>query len=140
MMDIETIIAVNKQAGNKAKRHGMKPTTFGPEDIEGMSEGFTGVISGIVDFGNYVPKGWRRFDINLFSKQWDLPYSWKFLKKGGLFVDSSGFGADGEPALTIKQFLHVMVDILKNRSDLGFALISQGQFQVTIGVFEKCSN
>ena len=140
MMDIETIVALNKEAGNKAKRHGIKPTTFGPEDVEAMEEGFTGAISGIVYLGNYIPRGWKRVDINLFSKEWGIPYSHKILNKGGLFVDSSGWGADGEPALTIKQFLHVMTSILKQRPDLGFALISQGQFQVTIGVFEKCSN
>ena len=67
MMDIETIVALNKEAGNKAKRHGIKPTTFGPEDVEAMEEGFTGAISGIVYLGNYIPRGWKRVDINLFS-------------------------------------------------------------------------
>ena len=110
MMDIDTIVALNKEAGNKAKRHGIKPT-----------------------------KGWRRFDVNKWVEEWDLPYSFKFLDKGGLFVDSSGFGSDNEPALTVDQLLDVMAQLLTQRSDLGFGIISEGQFQITIGVFE-CLN
>lgn len=48
-----------------------------------------------------------------------------------MFVDSSGFGAEDEPALTIKQFYEQV------KAGLGYAVIEAGQFQVYVGVFEK---
>jgi hypothetical protein len=137
MMDIDTIVALNKEAGNKAKRHGIKPTTFTESGISKIKDGQIECLRDIVNIGNYTPKGWRRFDVNKWVEEWDLPYSFKFLDKGGLFVDSSGFGSDNEPALTVDQLLDVMAQLLTQRSDLGFGIISEGQFQITIGVFEN---
>ena len=131
MMDIETIVALNKEAGNKAKRHGIKPTTFDEKtlDVEDLRE--------IVNLGNYVPKGWKRLDVNKYVMKWELPYSHKILDKGGLFVDSSGFGRPDEPALTIEQLISLMAKLLSNKPSLGFGIVSEGQFQITIGVFEN---
>ena len=39
-MDIDTIVALNKEAGNKAKRHGIKPTTFTDSGIKKIKDGF----------------------------------------------------------------------------------------------------
>ena len=140
MMDIETIVALNKEAGNKAKRHGDKPTTFDKEDIRMLENGNIKPIKSIVNLGDYVPKGWRRFDINQMKKVLQLPFDWKFLEKGGLFVDSSGVGTDSEPALSLKQFVETVIGLVKTREDLGFAIYSEGQFQVSIGVYEKAKN
>ena len=73
MMDIDTIVALNKEAGNKAKRHGIKPTTFEEKtlDVDDLKE--------IEHLGNYVPKGWKRFDVNKYVMKWELPYSHKIL-------------------------------------------------------------
>ena len=137
MMDIDTIVALNKEAGNKAKRHGIKPTTFTDSGIEKIKDGQIECLRDIVNIGDYTPKDWRRFNINKWVEEWELPYSHKFLDKGGLFVDSSGFGADNEPALTIDQLLDVMAQLLDNKPSLGFGIVSEGQFQITIGVFEN---
>ena len=54
------------------------------------------------------------------------------------FVDSSGFGADDEPALTVAKFkvkLAQLVDKFPNC--LHATITSQGQFQVYIGLFAK---
>lgn len=139
MMDIDTIVALNKQAGNKAKRHGIKPTTYTDNDILKIANNEIECLRDIVNLGDYIPKGWRRFNINKWVEEWDLPCSYKFLKNGGLFVDSSGFGSSNEPALTVDELLNVMSQLLINRPNLGFGIISQGQFQLTIGVFE-CQN
>lgn len=48
-----------------------------------------------------------------------------------LFVDNSGFGREGEPALTANQFLAEV------KSGLGYAITGEGQFQVYVGVFKK---
>jgi|TARA_Y100000033_G_C2757385_1_gene117211 hypothetical protein len=132
-MDIDTIVALNKEAGNKAKRHGIKPTTFESQNLSVKN------LGEIVNLGNYIPKGWKRLNIKKYVMSWELPYSHKILNKGGLFVDSSGFGQPNEPALTIEQLISLMAKLLSNKPSLGFGIISQGQFQLTIGVFE-CQN
>ena len=129
-MDIDTIVALNKEAGNKAKRHGIKPTTFESQNLSVKN------LGEIVNLGNYIPKGWKRLNIKKYVMSWELPYSHKILNKGGLFVDSSGFGQPNEPALTIEQLISLMAKLLSNKPSLGFGIISQGQFQLTIGVFE----
>lgn len=57
------------------------------------------------------------------------PEGWEVLNK--YFVDSSGFGQEGEPALTVKRFLSKVV---KGR---GYSLESAGQFQVNVNEFER---
>ena len=131
MMDIDTIVALNKEAGNKAKKDGVKPTTFEHKTLDRFD------LMKIVNLGNYVPKGWKRLDVNKYVMKWELPYSHKILDKGGLFVDSSGFGQPDEPALTIEQLISLMAKLLSNKPSLGFGIVSEGQFQITIGVFEN---
>ena len=137
MMDIETIVAMNKEAGNKAKRHGDKPTVFDEDDIRMLKNGDIRPIKSIANLGDYVPKGWKRFNVNTIKDVLKLPFDWKFLEKGGLFVDSSGVGTDSEPALSLRQFVETVIQLVKTRDDLGFAIYSEGQFQVSIGVYEQ---
>ena len=60
---------------------------------------------------DYKPKGWQQTEV--------------------FFVDSSGMGAQIEMALTFKQFItHV-------KKGCGYAIISQGQFQVYIAEFKE---
>lgn len=47
------------------------------------------------------------------------------------FVDSSGFGCEGEPALTPDQFLS------KVKEGRYYAITGQGQFQVFVAEYEK---
>jgi len=56
-------------------------------------------------------------------------YGWKMTKV--YFVDSSGFGAEDEPALTFPQFVR------QAKVGKGYAIIETGQFQVRIGEFTK---
>ena len=49
------------------------------------------------------------------------------------FVDSSGFGQAGEPALTADQFFR------KVRKGFAYAIVEQGQFQIYIAEFQKNS-
>ena len=75
--------------------------------------------------------------LNKYVMKWELPYSHKILDKGGLFVDSSGLGHPSEPALTPEQLISLMAKLLSNKPTLGFGIVSEGQFQITIGVFEN---
>ena len=61
--------------------------------------------------GDEPIKGWREID--------------------NLFVDSSGFGQRGEPALTQGQFIELI------KAGFGYGVTEAGQFQVRVGVFEK---
>lgn len=51
--------------------------------------------------------------------------------KGAFFVDKSGWGRPGEPALTIGEF----VDMI--RPGYGYAVVEEGEFQVHVGVFKR---
>jgi len=68
-------------------------------------------LIGIPFVGNKSFKKWREID--------------------NLFVDSSGFGRSGEPALTIDEF-HKQI-----KAGFAYGVTEAGQFQVNVGVFEK---
>ncbi len=54
-----------------------------------------------------------------------------------LFVDSSGFGADDEPALTQSRFEVKMLELLEAHGSLYATITNAGQFQVYVGLFKK---
>ena len=54
-----------------------------------------------------------------------------------LFVDSSGFGADYEPALTVSAFEKRIQELLETHGTLTAKITGQGQFQVYVGLFRK---
>ena len=102
MMGLSTIIAMNKQAARKSR--GIEP--------------FIAAVDGDINVFSLVPHlGYRR------------PRSWKLVHT--YFVDASGFGQAGEPALTAEQFQ------AKVKAGFGYAIIEQGQFQVYVGEFQK---
>jgi hypothetical protein len=102
MYGIEEINRMNDVETGKAKHYGKRPMVA-KKDGENLI--------GIPSLGDYRPRGW------------------KLVKT--LFVDSSGFGAPDEPALTIDQFYS------KVKAGFGYAVIEAGQFQVYVGVFER---
>jgi len=55
--------------------------------------------------------------------------NWKLVDT--FFVDNSGFGVEGELALTIDQFFK------KVKADFGYGVIEAGRFQVYVGCFKK---
>jgi hypothetical protein len=59
--------------------------------------------------GDYIPKGWKK--VNEY------------------FCDSSGLGSEDEPALTIREFKNKLV------VGRGYAITSEGQFQVYVGEY-----
>jgi len=59
---------------------------------------------------------------------------WKDTEKSW-FVDSSGTGADNEPALTISQFKLKLEAYHKANPTHGFGLTGVGQFQVYVSAF-----
>ncbi len=53
----------------------------------------------------------------------------KWRKIDDLFVDSSGFGQEGEPAMIVKEFYSQV------KAGLAYGVTEAGQFQVFVGVF-----
>jgi len=85
----------------EARRAGLQPYIAKHDHDEGVKQ------APVV--GHYIPAGWsptRRF-----------------------FVDSSGFGSEGEGALTFGQFLQEVT------GDKAYAITEAGQFQVYIQEF-----
>ncbi len=102
MLGLDQIIEMNKEAMEKAERNSRQPYVA-------EVDGDTGV-RGAPAIGDYIPKGWRP------TEQY--------------FVDSSGFGASYERAMTFSQFL------MKVKKGYGYAICEQGQFQLYIQEFE----
>jgi len=54
------------------------------------------------------------------------------------FVDSSGFGADDEPALTVTQFERDLLNEIEDSGGVVYSSITRaGQFQVYVGIFKR---
>jgi hypothetical protein len=63
-------------------------------------------------------------------------YTWL----ANLFVDSSGLGAEDEPALTQDRFMDRLKELIKeNGGHVYTAITGAGQFQVNLGVYKKTS-
>ncbi len=53
-----------------------------------------------------------------------------------LFCDSSGFGQDGEPALSINQLKRKLKEMIRNHGPIRVAVIESGQFQIYLDVWK----
>lgn len=112
MMSLETIRYYEKLAALRASVEELEPYT--PASYQ---EPLTWRSVPIPNLGGYRPKGWELV--------------------GAAFVDSSGFGAPGEPAMTVDAFKTWVHDILIYDPTAGFAIIEEGQFQVHVGYFTQ---
>lgn len=108
MYGLQTILDIEARATREARKEKKRPLAISPTDTQTT----IAARGGIPFLGSYVPKGCYRTDREPF------------------FVDISGFGAPGEPALTIDQF------IAETRPGFVYALISHGQFQGHVAEYE----
>jgi hypothetical protein len=111
-----TITALNAEAALKAASKNLVP--FIPWDAKEVE------VLGI-NFFRQVP--------NIGSL--DVSDAWDEIDT--VLVDSSGLGSEGEPALTLGQALAFVIEQVTESASRGFAVVSSGQFQVVLGVFEK---
>ena len=125
MMSLETIHRMNDEQGDKASLKEKVPyVLFNEDDVHNMPGGKDWKEGGRRGFpfpnlGTYVPEGWE-------------------ITEESFFVDSSGMGADDEPALTIEQFNAELLELV-NRDGLtiGLAISEVGQFQLHVSVYRK---
>lgn len=111
MLSATQIVSMSDEAAEKAARKGRHPyKPWNAAEVAGYG------ITRKVPFpfiGSYRPVGWELVEHRL--------------------VDSSGFGANDEPALTLEQLREW---VTAHRND-GWAIIEAGEFQVVIGRFVK---
>jgi len=111
-----TIRAENREAGAAAARANKKPFVVTEVDLQDWKDT---VATGhfprfpFPNIGDHDPEGWEQVDT--------------------LFCDHSGFGSTSEPALTIPQLVNTL------EAGKGYAIVSVGQFQLHLGVYERRS-
>jgi len=121
MMSGATIRQFQREAAERAAERGTQPLMIWPEDVELIT---AKVAIGellriqIPNLGDYVPDGWEPV---LDDDGDEVSY----------FVDKSGFGAPGEPALTLEAFL------LQLEAGFGYAMTEEGQLQCYVTKFRK---
>jgi hypothetical protein len=70
------------------------------------------------NLGSLEPDGWERTDA-----------LW--------FVDKTGYGHDGEAALTVEQFKRELRHYVHENPGHGFAITEEGEFQVYVSAFRR---
>jgi hypothetical protein len=122
MMSLSTIRDMSREAGVTAAVENRTPYVLWDEDEVSRLPGgpeWDGVTPfPFPNLGDHEPEGWvntgRRF-----------------------FVDTSGMGADDEPALTWAQFNEKLREVVGDNRKLGLGITEVGQFQLYVDVFEK---
>lgn len=118
MMSATAIRQVSRDAAIRTARENKIPFTVEAEDIADWKRKIAAGRMPRLPFpflGEYTPQGWKRTE------------------RDPLFVDSSGWGAEYEPALTVRALIedgHLTIG-------KAYAIIECGQFQLYLGEFER---
>jgi hypothetical protein len=110
-MSLEAIRELSDEAAAQAAKKKLLP--YVPHNAKEI-EGYTSFPFPFL--GDYVPPGWTKTD-----EEW--------------FVDSSGFGQESEPALTVVAFKKVLAEYVHDFPGRGFGITSAGQFQVYVAAY-----
>jgi len=115
MFGLETIKAMNREAGEKARDKGLEPFHLERAPQLDLMPPFP--FPNIGDDSVEVSKRYEHIV--------------------DLFCDSSGMGADDEPALSIDQLMEKLRVLLRENQETGLrlAIVEEGQFQLYIGVW-----
>jgi len=120
-MDYETIKYLSRKAARESARERREPRVFTAEQIAARDVR-------IPNLGDRCPRNWVRVSLEAEADDHGV-YMGDNRGKGAYFVDKSGCGAPGEPAMTLDEFFTRM------KPGLGYAMVEEGQFQVKVGVF-----
>lgn len=104
-MSLQQINAMSDTMTRRAKREGKVPLLLNPGDD----------VRGIPALGRHTPKGWTLLET--------------------VFVDASGWGEKGEPAMTHDEFTAYVAA----HPGCGWGVVEAGQFQVYVGRYERKS-
>lgn len=116
MMSLQTIAALSAEARSRAAKLRLEPYTIFSRDTLPVDVQHAPFI------GSHCPRPWRRVG-------------------EALFVDTSGWGSPGEPALTFDQLVAKLTTLHDAQAAkgyvLGVAFIEQGQFQGYLQVYRR---
>lgn len=117
MMSLDTIRSMSRDAAKDARKAGKEP--WHPETLEDITLENLRRIPNLGDYtGNHATwHGWKKTDL-----EW--------------FVDSSGFGTEGEAAMTPQQLVKELRDHFSKNPTAGYGITECGQFQIYIAAFE----
>jgi len=122
MMSLETIRRMSDEAAARACEDDLTPyVLYDHDDVHRMPGGkdWNGKRGyPFPHLGSYEPDGWV-----------DTGESF--------FVDTSGFGADYEPALTWEQFNQKLLALVDDPRSLGLGISEVGEFQCYVTVYER---
>ena len=114
MMSLAAIQNLSREVAAKAASEGKVPFLVDKQDLSAwraiMAQGIRPMLP-FPALGDYIPEGWELVEER--------------------FVDKTGMGDPGEPAMTVKQLLAWL------QPGLGYALREEGPFQVFVGAFRK---
>jgi hypothetical protein len=115
MMDLRTIKALEDEQAERAASERSEP--YVPWDCAEIQEYALARPFPFPNIGSYRPDGWKLVD------EW--------------LCDKTGWGQESEPALTVDGLKRKLVLDCEAHETHGFAIISEGQFQIVLGVFER---
>lgn len=129
MMSLQAIQQVSQQMASQAAEMDQKPLYIDKFDIELAKRGNYAHLK-IPALGDWLPAGFVRAEIDS-----DLRgvYSGDNSGYGAFFVDKSGCGSAGEPALTLQEFFEAI-------GPGYYAVVEEGQFQVKVGKFQRAGD
>lgn len=119
MMSLETIVELNKRAARKSRELGILPVAISAQVLRSCT---------------FLPE-LRQKGVNIPFIGDRRPKGFKALGEP-LFVDTSGWGQEGERALTFKETLGEMLNLTLEHGTLAWATIEHGQFQAYLQPFK----
>ena len=129
MRSLEVIKAMSREAAARACREGAQPFTFDVHDVKDLQTGDRAPLQAIPNVGEYLAPFYVRVRVGDVDHEEHGVFSGDADGYGAYFVDSSGFGGEGDSALSIEQFMQ------RVQPGYAYAIVEQGQFQIKIGMF-----
>jgi hypothetical protein len=133
-MSLSQINELSRQATVKAARAKKQPVAVEREDFLNGTADET--LRQIPFLGDYKPVGWSLIPRkHLYPSRKVSQYRLDGLlcDPSYVFVDASGFGEEGEGALTFAEF----VDLASVNPGVGWSVVEAGQFQIVVAAWKK---
>ena len=129
MMSPEVIRSLSAEAARKAARDRKIPLMVQPDDLLVDDTALVKFVSRCPFLGDYQPKGYERVSAKTLEQLGPKARLYETL-----FVDMTGWGSEGEPALTLREFAKAIRAL---GPGYGYALYEHGQFQANIDVYRE---
>ena len=120
MMSLQQIESESRRAARRSAKEGRGPLIIEPSDLTNLKQ----AVRGVPFLGTRTPKGFK------LLSTYQLPIGgYKSYPYKELFVDTSGFGSDNEPALSQDRFIEAVGQLVKSFGAIALSLSEVGQFQ-----------